>query len=468
MLAQHLAQQLPAVPTEGQKVLFSLLEQFLTKPNLENPVFLLRGYAGTGKTTVISALVTVLKRYGYKSLLLAPTGRSAKVMAVYSGRKAFTIHKVIYQQKEDSKTGKIYFVRRKNNLTQTIFIADEASMIQNESSFGKTGVLTDLIRYIFENQEANNKLILVGDHAQLPPVGQAVSPALDADTLQSIENITLFDYELTEVVRQAQKSGILDNATMIRQKIETGELNIKFQTAIYPDVYRMTSEKLEDGINYAYRKFGIEDSIIITRSNKTATQYNQYIRNKIRFLENEIDSGDYLMIVRNDYFWLPEESEAGFLANGEFVKVLRVNRTEEMYDMKFADVTLQLIDYPNHEPFEAKVHLSTLYSFAPALEEEPTRKLYEAIQKEYADEPNVATRNKLVRENPYLNALQVKFAYALTCHKAQGGQWQIVFIDQGYLTQEMYNIEFLRWLYTAVTRAEKELYLVNFDAKFLA
>jgi ATP-dependent exoDNAse (exonuclease V) alpha subunit len=307
---------------------------------------------------------------------------------------------------------------------------------------------------------------LIGDTAQLPPVHQSVSPALDAQYLQQNFRLHVQEMILTEVMRQQEKSGILENATHLRNLIENQDLNIKFNTKSYKDIYRMTHDKLEDGLRYAYKKVGVEQTIVICRSNKIATQYNQYIRNQIRFSESEIEAGDLLLIVKNNYTWLPNDSSASFLANGEFVEVMKIIRIETQYNLRFADVLLKLVDYPEHPYFEAKIHLSTLYSYEPNLSEKEYKKLYEDVKLDYQDEPSKYVQSNKLKKDPYLNALQVKFAYALTCHKAQGGQWKIVFVEQGYLKEEMINVEFLRWIYTAITRAMQELYLVSFDTKF--
>ena len=454
-------------PTPSQELLFRLWDNFILDNTTPRQTFVLKGYAGTGKTTVVSLLVKILKDYGYKTVLLAPTGRAAKVISGYSERKAFTIHRIIYRS-ATTDTGKFVFELTANYAKNTIFIVDEASMIGDESDSYSTGLLTDLIGYVFENETLNNKLLLIGDTAQLPPVGQPLSPALDTSYLRRNFHLQAGEMILTEVMRQEQKSGILENATHIRNLIATENLAIQFMTKGYRDMYRMTGEKLEDGLRYAYKKVGIENTIVVCRSNKTATQYNQYIRKQIHHLESEIESGDYLLIVRNNYTWLPNDSPAVFLANGEFVQIKKVMRFEEMYGFRFAQVVLQLVDYPEHPPFEAKIHLNTLHSYEPNLPTADNKKLYEAVAHDYADMQKPRERAEAIRKDQYLNALQVKFAYAMTCHKAQGGQWEVVFVEQGYLKEDMLNIELLRWIYTALTRAVKELYLVNFHEKFFA
>ncbi len=465
--ASQLIKKFPFSPTLGQAELFVLLEQFILDKEILLPVFLMKGYAGTGKTTIVSTLVDVVRKFGYKAVLLAPTGRAAKVMSNYSKKKSTTIHKKIYWQKSDPYSGAMIFERQKNFHVQTIFIVDEASMIGDDADFmGAQGLLADLLDYVFESH--TNKLVLVGDSAQLPPVGKNLSPALDGEYLKRTFQISVMEKELTEVTRQQQISGILVNATALRNTLLSNSLQIRMQTKGFKDIFRMTGEKLEDGLRYAYDKYGKENTIIICRSNKNATQYNQYIRRQIQFCESEIDVGDLLMIVRNNYVTLDEESPAGFLANGDFVEINKVLSFEEMHGFRYANLQLRLLDYPEQPLFEAKIILDTLHSASPSLSSEENRKLYDSVLIDYMDIPKKKDRMEAVRKDPYLNALQVKFAYALTCHKSQGGQWNAVFVDQGYLTQENINNEFLRWLYTAITRATDELFLMNFNPQFFA
>ncbi|MDO1447158.1 AAA family ATPase [Rhodocytophaga aerolata] len=463
--AQLLAKKFPFTPTQGQADLFRLLEYFILEKEKYRQVFLLKGFAGTGKTTVVSTLIEVVRKFGYKYVMLAPTGRAAKVMTNYSKQKASTIHKKVYWQKADPYTGNLVFERQKNYHTNTIFVVDEASMISDETDFiGGNGLLADLIDYVFEDE--SNKLMLIGDAAQLPPVGRILSPALDSEYLKLNFDVSVLEKELEEVMRQDEQSGILINATALRNVLLQNSTDVKLHTKYFPDIYRMTSEKLEDGLRYAYNKYGTENTIIICRSNKAATQYNQYIRRTIHFTENEIDVGDILMVVRNNYTTLDEGAPAGFLANGDFVEIMRVRSTENMYGFRFANLQLRLIDYPEQPEFEAKILLDTLHSYAPALNQEDNKKLYDNVVTDYAYIRSKKERNEVIKKDPYLNALQVKFAYALTCHKSQGGQWNAVFVDQGFLTQEGVNADFLRWLYTAMTRATNELFLMNFDPQF--
>lgn len=463
--ARLLAKRFPFTPTPGQAELFKLLDYFIVEKEKYRQVFLLKGFAGTGKTTVVSTLVNMERKFGYRYILLAPTGRAAKVMANYSKQKAFTIHKKIYWQTADPYTGNLVFERQKNYHTSTIFVVDEASMISDEADFiGGNGLLADLIDYVFEDE--SNKLMLIGDTAQLPPVGRAASPALDSEYLKVNFDVSVLEKELEEVMRQDEQSGILINATALRNVLLQNSTQIKLHTKYFPDIYKMTGEKLEDGLRYAYDKYGIENSIIICRSNKAATQYNQFIRRAIHFSENEIDVGDFLMVVRNNYIALGEDAPAGFLANGDFVEIMKVSSIEDMYGFRFANLQLRLTDYPEQPEFEAKIMLNTLHSYTPGLSQEDNKKLYDNVLADYMYIRSKKERNEVVKKDPYLNALQVKFAYALTCHKSQGGQWNAVFVDQGYLTEESVNTEFLRWLYTAMTRATNELFLMNFDTKF--
>jgi exodeoxyribonuclease-5 len=454
-------------PTSGQTKLFELMDNFLEQEDeIIRSTFILKGYAGTGKTTFISALVKVLPKFGWKSVLLAPTGRAAKVMATYSRRKAQTIHKKIYRQTENSYTGNFVFERQKNYHEDTLFIVDEASMISDTKEFGSSSLLHDLLDYIFENP--GNKLLLIGDEAQLPPVKMSVSPALDEQHLIGYYHTEVTCHQLTEVTRQEEGNGILDNATALRNLLGNEKPKIEFVTKGYTDLFRMTGERIEDGLRYAYDKFGRENVIVITRSNKNAVQYNQYIRNQIDDAQEELSNGDLLMVVRNNYTVLDETSEAGFIANGEFVEIKRVGRAEEMHGFRFASVTLQLVDYPEEPEFDTLILLDTLHSHSPSLTRDENKALYENVLKDYFFINSKKERSDLVRKDKYLNALQVKYAYALTCHKSQGGQWDVVFVDQGYLPPDQLDDDFIRWLYTGVTRGVKQVFLVNFNAGFFA
>ena len=337
-------------------------------------------------------------------------------------------------------------------------------MLSDKNDFGKKGLLSDLIDYVFEKE--GNRLMFIGDVAQLPPVGSPESPALELSYLKSTFKLDAGMIELTEVMRQAESSGILYNATNLRMELHKEDFQVKFQTGKFKDIFRMTGERLEDGLRYAYDKYGVENTAIVCRSNKNAVQYNEYIRRAIQYREDELEVGDFLMIVRNNYHFLPENAPGGFLANGDFVQVLKIVRFEEYYDLRFATLELQLVDYPDLEPFEAKVILDTLHTPEASLGNEAYQNLYRQVMEDYMDIDSKTERMKSIKKDPFLNALQVKFAYALTCHKSQGGQWDAVFVDQGYLSEEMVDHDYLRWLYTAITRASKELFLVNFHQRF--
>ncbi len=459
-----LKSKFPHEPTGDQLKLFLMMDDFILNNDQERKALMIKGYAGTGKTSVVSSLVKVLKYYDYKSLLLAPTGRASKVMAQYAERKAFTIHKIIYKLKSERGSDKLVFSKNKNYYKKTIFIVDEVSMLSDRSEFGSASLLDDLISYVFENK--SNRLILIGDNAQLPPVGQEDSPALQIDRLLADYKLDIQEVEFTQVMRQQEGSGILFNATNIREQIRHKTTAIRFKTRGFSDIFKMTAEKMEDGLRYAYDKFGIENTIIICRSNREAVQYNEYIRRSIMFYENEIEAGDYLMVVRNNYTVLEDDSPAGFIANGDFVEVMKIKNFEDMHGFRFATLELRLIDYPQQLPFEAKVVLDTLHANTTAMTTEENKKLYDSVRLDYEDIVSRKDRNKAIKSDEYLSALQVKFAYALTCHKSQGGQWESVFVSQGYLKDDMLNHEYLRWLYTALTRATNELYLMNFDKRF--
>ena len=448
-------------PTTKQSKLFSLLVDFLFSKN-EKSLFLLKGYAGTGKTTTISTLVSSLWKINQKSVLLAPTGRAAKVISVYSKKQAFTIHKKIYFPKK-MPNGSVDFVLQNNKHTNTIFIVDEASMIpdrpQNGKLFENGSLLDDLISYVYSGR--NCKLILIGDTAQLPPVKLKLSPALEETRLEVDYNKMVHQIELDEVTRQHQNSGILANATLLRTQIESNSIYFEFDLN-FPDIIRLEDGyDIEDSITGSYDNDGVEDTAIIVRSNKRANQYNQQIRSQIRGQENEISPGDYVMVVKNNYFWLKESSEAGFIANGDTCEVLRIHAIKELYGFKFAEVDIRMIDYPDQKPFETVLLLDTLTSETPSLTYEESNKLYEAVREDYTHEKSKYKQLLAVKKNLFFNALQVKFSYAITCHKSQGGQWKTIFIEQPYLPEGL-SKEYFRWLYTAITRAQEKLYLIGF------
>ena len=448
--------------TKDQEQLLASLHKFL-ESTTDKKLFVMNGYAGTGKTSLVSALTQILGKFNYKTVLLAPTGRAAKVISGYSKRRAFTIHKMIYIYKHVN--GRSMFVLKKNTLTNTLFIVDEASMIGDNSYMDKKSLLDDLMEYVYEGKKCS--VIFVGDTAQLPPVGEEMSRALDPKFLESTFYAEVFHYRLTEVVRQTKESGILFNATKIRNKITDKELLPLVSNQQFSDVVRVVGNDLQDELESSYSGKGVENCIVLCRSNKRANMFNQHIRARILYKEEEIDAGDLMMVVKNNYHWLSDKSKAGFIANGDIIELLRITRTEELYGFKFATAEVQLIDYPDEEPFEVKLMLDAIMVESTSLPREELKKLFYAIDEEYLEEyPGRKERMEKVLKDPYFNALQVKFSYAVTCHKSQGGQWDTVFIDQGYLTKEMVNVEYLRWLYTAFTRAQSKLYLANFNDMF--
>jgi exodeoxyribonuclease-5 len=468
MLTDHIKniilEKLKFEPTSDQDKLISGLASFIMDNNPDK-VFLIKGYAGTGKTTVVSALVNAFHKLKIKSVLMAPTGRAAKVLSSYSKKSAFTIHKKIYRQKS-SKDGFGVFVLDKNLHSNTFFIVDEASMISNQSNdisvFGSGRLLEDLVKYVYNDKSC--KLILIGDTAQLPPVGIDISPALDENQLKSLG----FDvdlYELTQVVRQSSDSGILMNATNIRNQLVNEKYEFpKLDVESVPDIEKISGSDLIDTINDAYDRDGFEDTIIITRSNKRANQYNSGIRSQILWREEEISVGDLLMVVKNNYFWLEDNEKADFIANGDIAEIIRIKKYHEQYGFRFADVTLNLIDYDIE--IDCKIILDTLNINTAALGSDDNKQLFYNIMEDYNGEKTKKKQYEGVKNDEFFNALQVKFSYAITCHKAQGGQWKNVFLDHGYVTDDMMDKGYIRWLYTAFTRPTQKLFLVNFNKNF--
>ena len=460
-IASRILDQLPFEPTEQQTQLLDVLGVFLMSTDKEK-VFLLRGYAGTGKTSVVSALVRALNELKQKTVLLAPTGRAAKVIAGYSGFQAFTIHKKIYRQKSMSE---FRFQLADNLNTHTLFIVDEASMISNtgsDTAFGSGRLLDDLIEFVYGGDGCS--LLLLGDTAQLPPVMQPHSPALERDKLLGY-GLHLHEFILTHVVRQALESGILHNATLIRQQLSNEQTNVFpcFELESFTDIQKLSGMELIDEIQRSYDGVGVEDTIVVTRSNKRANMYNNGIRARVMMKEDELTNGDLLMVTRNNYFWNKPYKEIDFIANGDIMKVVRVRKNYEMYGFRFVDLTLRSLDYDWE--IDARIWLDALQSETPTQMNELTNKLFEAVAEDY---PEITTKREKFRkvfENEFYNALQVKFAYAVTCHKAQGGQWKKVFIDPGQIADDQLNSDFYRWLYTAITRATETVYLVNFPEK---
>jgi exodeoxyribonuclease-5 len=465
IIYNNLCKNLGNTPTNDQSDALKKIASYICDNN-NDIIFLMTGYAGTGKTSVISSIVKTLDLLRMRSVLLAPTGRAAKVLASYSGRQAFTIHKKIYRQKS-SKDGLGSFSLDRNLHKDTFFIVDEASMVSNRSGdsslFGSGRLLDDLVEYVYSGNEC--KLILVGDTAQLPPIGSVVSPALDPASLGGY-GFGLISCELKQVVRQSETSGVLMNATRVRLQVAESDLvHPSIDCINYKDTIRITGEELIDEISSAYGTCGMEGTIIVVNSNKQANRYNQGIRNRIFFREEEISPGDMVMVVKNNYFIIDEDEEgAGFIANGDIAEVKKIRKYEERYGFRFVDMVLKFPDY-NLE-IEAKVMMDVLHLDTPALPSEKNKELYQNILADYL---HIKTRRKqfeAVKNNPYFNALQIKFAYAVTCHKAQGGQWERVFIDQGMFNRNEITIDYLRWFYTALTRSTDKVYLVNFSEDF--
>ena len=448
------------VPTREQEVAIDCFARFMTDRH-DRAVMVLRGAAGTGKTSLSAAIVQALVSLQQKMVLLAPTGRAAKVFSLYADQPAYTIHRRIYRQKSVESSFDLNY----NSAQDTLFLVDEASMIANASSVGDSifaggQLMDDLISFVYNDR--NCRMMLIGDSAQLPPVGETESPALMSDVLRSY-GLHVFQCNLSEVLRQSEASGILWNATRVRSMMEAGGYELpKVRFDGFPDIRNVSGEELIEQLASSYSKVGLDETIVVTRSNKRANIYNQGIRNRVLDREDELCSGDQIMIVKNNYYWIKGEDQKAiaFIANGDRAVVRRVRHTHEQHGFRFADVTMTFPDYDNYE-LTATVLLDTLTSEAPALTREQQEQLYNKVMEDYADIPQKPERLKKVREDRYYNALQVKFAYAATCHKAQGGQWAHVYVDQGYMTDDMLTPDYLHWLYTAFTRATEQLYLVN-------
>ncbi|WP_449139337.1 ATP-dependent DNA helicase [Segatella sp.] len=475
-LKYQILQQFGFPPTPEQAQALDVFVQFMTDSN-PHAVMILRGSAGTGKTSLSGAIVRTLRAVRQKVMLLAPTGRAAKVFSLNSGMPAYTIHRRIYREKAFAGVDG-QFNLNDNLYTDTLFMVDEASMIANlglgGTTFGSGCLLDDLVHFVYQGH--NDRLLLIGDKAQLPPVGEEESPALSAAMLQGC-GLSVYECDLNEVVRQSQQSGILFNATRIRQMITHDDITQlpKIRFSGFSDIREMPGAELIEALGDSYHHVGLDDTIVVTRSNKRANIFNQGIRNMVLDREEELESGDMLMIVKNNYYWMEEERKKikeseerkvqsneipAFLANGDRAKVMKVSRRIDLYGFHFATLLLKFPDYDNYE-LEATVLLDTLMSEAPALTHDQQEQLFHKIEEDYQDIPLKADRMKAIRQDPYFNALQVKFAYAVTCHKAQGGQWSHVYVDQGYMTDEMLTPDYIHWLYTAFTRATEMLYLVN-------
>lgn len=472
-LTSQIKSNFPFVPTEEQENSLEKISEFILSGD-DRKVFVLCGYAGTGKTSLVAALVKTMVQLERKVVLLAPTGRAAKVFSSYSGMPAYTIHKRIYRQKSIMEGSA--FSLMDNRAVNTLFIVDEASMIANEgvSNFGSGALLDDLVEFVYSGRGCS--LLLLGDTAQLPPVGEELSPALSQQYLRSMF-LDVQGVELTQVMRQLDGSGILQNATQLRKVITSGEAGYMPQIKLkgFADVCRVQGEELIEAIDGCYSDAGIDETIILCRSNKRANVYNEGIRRRILYREEELNRGDMLMVVKNNYYWREELGKEDktilekidFIANGDMAEIIHVGSTEEMYGFRFADVTLSFNDYEDCE-LDVKIMLGTLTSESPSLTRAESEALFAAVWEDYPEIRSKRKRMEEVRKNPYYNALQVKYGYAVTCHKAQGGQWKRVFLDQGYITPDMATPDYYRWLYTAFTRATEKLYLVNWSDKQVA
>ena len=452
------------IPTNDQSNLISLLSEFISNSN-EREIMVIKGYAGTGKTNMVAALSKTLPSFKWKSVLLAPTGRAAKVLSNYAKKPAQTIHKKIFI-KIPTHDGGVAFSLGENKHTNTIFIVDEASMIGLDNPTSDSvyhSLLESLLEYVFSG--VNCKIILVGDTAQLPPIGSNESPALSIDYLKASYNLLIKHIELKQVARQENASGILKNATYLRECITNFRDEFP-KISLHKDVIRLSGEDLEDALNNAYSNFGFNDVLLVTRSNKRANLFNQAVRARVRYMDEDLCSGDLMMVVKNNYFWLDEKSEAGFIANGDSLEIKKIIRRKELYGFNFAECIVKLSDYENTPELTLNLLLDSITTEVPSLTKEQQQALFANVMEDVADEPIKGLKMAYLRKNPYFNALQVKFNYAVTCHKAQGGQWPCVFIDQGYLTKEMLNVEYIRWLYTAFTRASEKVYLMNFSDDF--
>lgn len=465
--SEAVLQALPFEPTQGQWEAISNIHRFLTTPQ-QDAIFILKGYAGTGKTSLIAALVKALQPSPFHTLLLAPTGRAAKVLSTYAGKVATTIHRKIYRY-APGEDGGGNFGLNANAMKNTLIIVDESSLIAYGNSgddLFRNNVLEDLLQ--FTGMGDNCRIMFCGDTAQLPPVGSSFSPALDAKFFSTHFHCTVFESTLTEVVRQESDSGILNNATRFRALLEEKEKKIRFRCKDFKDIVPITGYDLEDILNKAYSDFGEEEVAIICRSNKRALAFNREVRNRLFFRDELISNRDRIMVVKNNYFWNQNYEGVDFLANGDILDVIRIRkRGEERYGMTFADATVRLSEQSNAPEMDVKILLNLLDAESAGFSKDEYRAFAEAVMEDMNPEFSRQQKIKLLKTDPYFNALQVKFAYAITCHKAQGGQWPVVFVDQGYLTDEMVNDDLIRWFYTALTRASKQIYLVNFNPLFL-
>ncbi|MFT4602198.1 MAG: exodeoxyribonuclease-5 [Arenicella sp.] len=465
--AQLFTDNLGFAPTRDQARAIENLTNFISSDN-DFEIFLLSGFAGTGKTTLISTFVKTLADIKIKSFLMAPTGRAAKVLSNYSHKTAHTIHRSIYFSNSEGG-GAPSFKLGENKRTNTIFIVDEASMVStfsgitDKNSFSQRDLLEDLLQFVYSGD--NCKIIFVGDKGQLPPVGMDKSPALDKTFLSEHYSFDIVSSELKDVVRQESQSGVLKVSLQLREF--TDEIPVLAHNKV--DAIALSGLDLQDALESEINEYGQDNVMIVTRSNKRANLFNQQIRQRVLWQEDDVNAGDVMMVVSNNYFWLEPKSEAGFIANGELIQLKKISRREEMYGFEFADVIARFIDYPNMGDIEVKMMTNAIHAESANLPRNELKELFFRIaSEEYPLEKNKRVRNKKVMTNPYFQALQVKFGYAVTCHKSQGGQWPVVFIDQGYFTEDMWTPEYMRWLYTAITRASEKVYLVNFSRAFTA
>ncbi len=463
----RLVEEFGLLPTKSQDVLFAKLEAFVRQREARHYLFVISGYAGTGKTSVLGAFVRTLSSYKVNTVLLAPTGRAAKVFSHKSCQDAFTIHKHIYRRKSKVEISAGLSLQQ-NIYKNTVFFVDEASMIgdytiSKDGGVSSRNLLEDLFEYVYSGH--NCKLILIGDNGQLPPVGSDYSPALSTDYLQSnFSQLNIDSFELKEVLRQSHDSSILKNATLLRN---TEWVDYpKFQLEKNTDLVRITGNELQDELESSYNNYGQEDTILITRSNKQANLYNQHIRGRILWHEEMLCSGDCLMVVKNNYFWLGDETKIGFIANGELIKIVRVKKVEEQHGFEFAHVIVRFVDYEDLGDVELIIHTESILAEGPNLPRERMKELFFSVEKDYSHIRYKKDRYDAILADPYFNALQVKYAYAVTCHKSQGGQWANVYIDQGFINDDVLNKDYYRWLYTALTRATDKVYLVNFADEF--
>ena len=466
---KQLKHQFPYELTLKQDIFLQKIAEFVTN-DFQDELFVLKGYAGTGKTTLLSVVVNQLRSIQKFAVLLAPTGRAAKVISSYAQRPAFTIHKYIYYPKPLKTGAGMQYTMRQNKHKNTVFIVDEASMIGDASiadsnMYPHGSLLDDRIFFVYAGQ--NCKLILVGDEAQLPPINMSVSPALDTEQLSFNYHMPLQHIQLDEVMRQEEDSGILFNATELRMLLDSYFIDtFQFNLYGFKDIVRLTdSYDIQDAIYSSYSNAGPEETMFIVRSNKRANAYNQQIRTRILDRESELSPGDLLMVVKNNYYWLKESPVTDFIANGDIIEVLQIYKTVELYGFRFAYVRIRMIDYDQMAPFDTMILLDTLTSESPALTYQESNKLYQEVLLDYQDEISKYKMIQKVKENEYFNALQVKFSYAITCHKSQGGQWDTVFIEQPYLPEGITQ-DYVRWLYTAMTRAKQRLYLIGFQNEY--